>query len=57
MLADSRLITNRQCALAAKRANCILGCIKHSRASQSKELILLLYLTLVRPHLEYCVQY
>jgi len=30
------LSTNQQCALAAKRPNCALGCIKHSVTSQPK---------------------
>ena len=34
---DSRLNRSQQCVLAARRANCILGCIKHSRSSWSKE--------------------
>ena len=51
-----QLNMGQQCALAAKRATCILGCIKPSITSQSKEVIVPLYSALMWPHLESCVQ-
>jgi len=46
----------KQCIKAAKKGNQILGLIKRKITCKPIEIILRLYKSSVRPHLEYCIQ-
>ena len=47
---------SQQCGIAAAKGNQILGLIRRTIVYKEKELIIPLYKTIVRPHLEYCIQ-
>ena len=47
---------SEQCGIAAAKGNQILGLIRRNIVYKEKELIIPLYKTIVRPHLEYCME-
>ncbi|CAM4576931.1 unnamed protein product [Lepidochelys olivacea] len=57
VLVNHRMTMSRQCDMAVKKANAVLGCIRRGISSRDKEMLVPLYKALVRPHLEYCVQF
>ena len=50
------LDVNKQCIKAANKANAMLGMINRAFTYKTKEVVLKLYKSLVRPHLDYCIQ-
>ncbi|CAM4321681.1 unnamed protein product [Lepidochelys kempii] len=57
VLVDHRMTMSCQCDMAVKKANVVLGCIRRGISRRDKEVLVPLYKALVRPHLEYCVQF
>ena len=56
VVVSSSLKPSKQCALAALRANRMLGLISRNLCFLGREVVLKLYKQLVRPHLEYAIQ-
>ena len=57
ILVNSTLRCKNQCQAAAAKANKVMGCIKRGIDARDANIILPLYKSLVRPHMEYCVQF
>ena len=47
---------SEQCGIAASKGNQILELIRRTIMYKEKQLIILLYKAIVRPHLKYCIQ-
>ncbi|KAJ8027222.1 hypothetical protein HOLleu_32304 [Holothuria leucospilota] len=47
---------SRQCAESTKQANRVMGIIKRNFINFDRKVVLNLYKSLIRPHLDYCIQ-
>lgn len=54
VLFSSNLKVEDQCAQAANKANRLFGLVKRTFANRDKNSMLILYKSLIRPHLDYC---
>ena len=57
VLMDDRVTMSQERALAAQKADGLLGCIKRSVGSRAREVLLPLCSALGRSHLESCAQF
>ena len=56
VIVDGSMKFSEQCSAAVKNANSTLGIIRRHIKSKKNNVIVELFMTLVRPKLEYCVQ-
>ena len=56
VIVEEKLVMSQQYALAAQKANSILGFIKRGLASRVRKMIVPHHSGLMRPHLEYSIQ-
>jgi len=54
VIITSDMKSSQQCSQSYAKANRILGMIKRTISHKSTDILLQLYKSLVRPHLEYC---
>ena len=52
---NANMNVSEQCRIAASKGNQVLGMIRRNITYKEKRLIITLYKTIVRPHLEYCI--
>ena len=53
---NANMNVSEQCRTAASKGNQVLGMIRRNITHKENSLIVLLYKSIVRPHLEYCIQ-
>ena len=53
---NANMKVSEQCRIAASKGNQVLGMIRRNVTDKDNSLIVPLYKTIVRPHLEYCIQ-
>ena len=56
VIVSKDLKVNKQCTKAANKGNQVLGMISRSFENKNKDIMLQLYKSLVRPHLDFCIQ-
>jgi ribonuclease P/MRP protein subunit RPP40 len=56
VIISQNLKVSQQCGIAARKGYQLLGLISRSFSCKKKSIIIKLYKSLVRPHLDYCVQ-
>ena len=56
VIIDDKLQMGQQCTKAASKGFQILGMISQTFSSKKSKIIVPLYISLVRPHLDYCIQ-
>ena len=57
VITGAKMNMGRQCGDAVRKANRTLSCIHRCVSGRSQEVIFPLYVALVRPQLDYCIQF